>query len=193
MAIDHVGVIGAGTSGNCVAVLSALAGLKVTLIDSNAAFLERSFQNCKIKLDYLVKTRVLSEQERLNVAARIRPTVHLSALGDTNIVIETEIERLVTKEKLLRIIDAIVPPETIIVYEASLMSVTQAGSAFIRSDKFIGVKLVAMPPGIEVVHTLDTSEVTNRKLKEFLALLEQNSLHIEAFKVGEVYEVTRHS
>ena len=64
MKIESVGIIGAGTMGNGIAQVCAVAGLNVVMIDVNKAAVERGITNIKRSLDRLIKKETLTEAQK---------------------------------------------------------------------------------------------------------------------------------
>ena len=54
MSMQHIGVIGAGTLGNGIAHICAVAGLRVTMVDVSDAAVERGIKALSGSLDRLV-------------------------------------------------------------------------------------------------------------------------------------------
>jgi len=63
MDIKNVSVIGAGTMGNGIAHVFAQTGFNVTLVDVNAAQLERAIATISKNLDRQVSKGVLTEEQ----------------------------------------------------------------------------------------------------------------------------------
>ena len=87
MAIETVGVIGAGTMGNGIAQVCALAGLQAIVQDVNAAALERALKTISGSLDRSVRKGALTEEAKAQVMARIRTTTEAGDLAQADLVI----------------------------------------------------------------------------------------------------------
>lgn len=62
---QHVGVIGAGTMGNGIAQVCALAGLDVTMLDVSEEALGRGISTIAASLDRQVKKEKLAPRARI--------------------------------------------------------------------------------------------------------------------------------
>ena len=65
MAIEKVGVIGAGTMGNGIAQVCALKGIAVTMVDINDAAVQKGIATVSGSLDRLIKKGTLSAADRM--------------------------------------------------------------------------------------------------------------------------------
>ncbi len=61
VSIQSVGVIGAGTMGNGIAQVCAIAGLDVVMVDINDAAVQRDLEQISKSLDRLVKKSDLND------------------------------------------------------------------------------------------------------------------------------------
>jgi len=64
VSIQSVGVIGAGTMGNGIAQVCAVAGLNVVMVDINDAAVERGLSQISKSLDRLVKKETLTPEAK---------------------------------------------------------------------------------------------------------------------------------
>jgi 3-hydroxybutyryl-CoA dehydrogenase len=72
MKIKSVGIIGAGTMGNGIAQVCAVAGLDVVMIDVNEAAIDRGMANIQRSLDRLIKKEALTEAQKEQALKRIK-------------------------------------------------------------------------------------------------------------------------
>ncbi|MBF2938145.1 3-hydroxyacyl-CoA dehydrogenase, partial [Pseudomonas aeruginosa] len=84
-------------------------------------------------------------QNRLRVAER------LEQLGDCELVVEAIVERLEAKQELLRRLEAIVAPETILASNTSSLSITAIAAACERPQRVAGFHFFNPVPLMRVV------------------------------------------
>ena len=146
-----VGVVGAGTMGNGIAQVFALAGHDVTLNDLDQKFLDRGLAAVKDVADASV--------------ARIKPSLDLAALKDCGLVIEAATENQKLKCELFGKLDNLCGPDTILATNTSTISVTAIAGATKRPGKVIGMHFMNPVPVmqlVEIVRGLGTlPEVTD--------------------------------
>ena len=81
MKIQSVGVIGAGTMGNGIAQVCAVAGLDVVMVDINEAAVTRGLDQISKSLDRLVKKEVLTTEAK-DAALKVVPLMKTSRALD---------------------------------------------------------------------------------------------------------------
>src|SRR5260221_4464238 len=79
--IKTVAVLGAGTMGNGIAHVFARAGYNVILRDVQESFLQRGMETIGKNLDREVKKGKLTEAEKPQVLARLKPVTDFAAVG----------------------------------------------------------------------------------------------------------------
>ena len=164
MTIQSVGVIGAGTMGNGIAQVCAVAGLDVVMVDINAAAVERGITQINKSLDRLVKKEVLSMAAKDAALQRIKGSVSYNDLKGLQLVIEAATENQSNKEKILHQADEIVGPDTIIATNTSSLSITKLAALDSHPARFIGMHFFNPPPLmalVEVIRGLQTSDQTH--------------------------------
>jgi len=72
VSIQSVGVIGAGTMGNGIAQVCAVAGLNVVMVDINDAAVERGLSQISKSLDRLVKKETLTPEAKKRRSKRLK-------------------------------------------------------------------------------------------------------------------------
>lgn len=164
MKIESVGVIGAGTMGNGIAQVCALAGLKVVMLDINDAAVERGFTQIKRSLDRMLKKETLTAEQKDLALQRIQGSTSYADLNGLSLVIEAATENQAIKEKILQQIDETVGKETIIATNTSSLSITQLAALNSLPERFIGMHFFNPPPLmalVEVIRGLQTSDETH--------------------------------
>src|SRR6056297_2028385 len=113
MAIERIGVVGAGQMGNGIAHVCAVAGYEVLLNDISQDAIDKAISTIERNLDRQVSRERISEAEKATAMARISTTQTLTDLGPTDLIIEAATERETVKQEIF---DALLPhlkPETI--------------------------------------------------------------------------------
>jgi len=161
---SSIGVIGAGTMGNGIAQVCAVAGLAVTLLDVNDAALKRGMDNITRNLDRLVAKAKLTTGTRDAVLARITTGLDYNALRSADIVIEAATENLELKLKILRQVGSCVGKDVLIATNTSSISITQLGAVLDAPERFIGIHFFNPVPVmslLEVIRGVQTSDATH--------------------------------
>jgi len=154
MAIETVGVVGAGQMGNGIAHVMALAGYDVRLNDVDEAALGAALDTIKRNMDRQVSREKITEAERDEALARIATTGTLADLGATDLVIEAATENERVKEKIFESLLPHLKPETILTSNTSSISITRLASRTDRPEKFMGFHFMNPVPVMQLVELI---------------------------------------
>lgn len=164
MQIQSVGIIGAGTMGNGIAQVCAVAGLNVVMVDINNSAVERGLAQISKSLDRLVKKETISAEDKEAALKRIKGSTSYEDFRGLQLVIEAATENQAIKEKILHQVDEIVGQETIIATNTSSLSITKLAALDSSPSRFIGMHFFNPPPLmalVEVIRGLQTSDATH--------------------------------
>ncbi|SFO82518.1 3-hydroxybutyryl-CoA dehydrogenase [Tranquillimonas alkanivorans] len=154
MEIETVGVVGAGQMGNGIAHVFALAGYGVLLTDISQESLDRGRQVIERNLDRQVSREKISAEDRDAALARIRTTLTLSDLGQTDLVIEAATERETVKTAIFEDLVPHLKPNTILTSNTSSISITRLASRTDRPEKFMGFHFMNPVPVMQLVELI---------------------------------------
>jgi len=181
MAIQTVGVVGAGTMGNGIAHVFARNGYQVILCDVEQKFLDRALATITKNLDRELAKAKISESQKAETLKRISPVVDSAALGGCDFIIEAASEKLEIKAELFRTLDRICPPEVILASNTSSISITKLAATTSRPDKVIGMHFFNPVPVmklVEVVRGLATSGETFQTVRELAIKIEKTPVEV---------------
>lgn len=153
MANETVAVIGAGTMGNGIAEVFAVAGYAVRLYDATEAALERGLQAIAERVKKRAERGRLAEDPAA-VLARIAPMAALEEAAGAALVIEAVVERLDVKREVFRTLDAACGPETILATNTSSLSVTEIAAATTRPERVVGLHFFNPAPVMPLVEVI---------------------------------------
>jgi 3-hydroxybutyryl-CoA dehydrogenase len=180
MNLSTIGVIGAGTMGNGIAQISAAAGLAVVMVDVSDAALARGMGAIGGSLDRLVKKDKLKAAERDAVLARVRPATDYAQLSSADLVIEAATENLEIKRGILQRADSLMRNDAVLATNTSSISITTLAAATSHPERFIGMHFfnpVPLMPLVELIRGLLTSESTQARAAEFIAVIGKTAIN----------------
>ena len=154
MAIQTVGVIGAGQMGNGIAHVLSQSGYSVLLNDVNQDALDRAVERVRKNMDRQFRSRKISEDEINSAMGRIKTTLDLTELGTSDLIIEAATEDESVKQKIF---DSVLPhlkPETILTSNTSSISITRLASRTDRPEKFMGFHFMNPVPVMQLVELI---------------------------------------
>ncbi len=163
MSIKTVGVIGAGTMGNGIAQVCAMAGLKVIMQDIADAPLQQGLETIAGSLDRMIKKEKISESDKQNALSKITTATALDALADVDIVIEAATENESLKLQIFEQLDRVCKKAAILASNTSSISLTRIAGATQLAERVIGMHFmnpVPMMALVEIIRALQTSDET---------------------------------
>jgi len=163
MSIEQIAVIGAGTMGNGIAQVCAVAGYQVLLVDVSDAALERGVATLSKNLERQVSKGTLDADKAAAAKTRIRTSTDYAQLSSAQLVIEAATESLQLKQRILQQVAANVAADCLIATNTSSLSVTQLAASIEHPERFIGVHFfnpVPMMALVEIIRGLQTSDST---------------------------------
>jgi 3-hydroxybutyryl-CoA dehydrogenase len=165
MNLQNIGVIGAGTMGNGIAQVCAMAGFNVTLLDISESALQKAVATVGKNLDRQIAKQTLTLEQKQATLDKIRISTDYSVLHDAQLVIEAATENLDLKLRVLQQIAAQVGSECVIASNTSSLSITQLAASVSQPERFIGLHFFNPVPVmglIEVIRGLQTSDATHQ-------------------------------
>lgn len=161
MTMKHIGVIGAGTMGNGIAQVCAMAGLRVTMIDVSDDAVQRGIKTLSTSLDRLVSKEKLAARQRDEALTLVEGSTDYASIAGADLVIEAATENLELKLRILRQIDALVTERAIIATNTSSISITQLAAVMKNPGRFIGMHFfnpVPLMALLEIIRGLQTED-----------------------------------
>lgn len=154
MAIQTVGVIGAGQMGNGIAHVFALAGFDVLMTDISQDALTKAIARVDHNLQRQVARDRITEADKQAALGRIQTTLKLPELGQCDLVIEAATERESVKHAIFEDLLPHLKPETILASNTSSISITRLASRTDRPEKFMGVHFMNPVPIMQLVELI---------------------------------------
>lgn len=155
-----VGVVGTGTMATGIAEVFARKGFEVVLRARTAEKADAAVGRVRKSLDRQVTKGRLSEEDRDQTLARIRPVDDFAALADCDLVIEAVAEELAVKQAVFGALDAVVKPGAVLATTTSSLPVISCAAATSRPSDVVGLHFFNPAPVmklVEVVHTISTA------------------------------------
>jgi len=180
--IKKIGVIGAGTMGHGIALVSARSGYDVVITDVNKRFVKEGIRKIEKFLSESIKKGKMTEYEKNKVLSKIKGSINLIDVKDCDFIIEAIVENANLKKKLFRELDNLCPQNTIFASNTSTISITEMASATRRPDKFIGMHFMNPAPImklVEIIRGLKTSNETIKIIKEVAQKMEKIPIEVK--------------
>ena len=182
MQIQTVGIVGAGTMGNGIAQACATSGIRVVMVDVSEAAVHKGLATIASSLDRLIKKDKLTPADKDAALARIQGSAQYEDLKGAQLVIEAATENLELKLRILRQLDGLLPPDTLVASNTSSISITQLAAVTSRADRFIGMHFfnpVPMMALVEIIRGLQTSDATHAAVRDLALALGKSPITVK--------------
>lgn len=141
--ILKVAIIGGGTMGSAIAICCADAGFPVTLIEADAAALDRTARTLQQHYEASAKRSNLPASEVEARLARIARSTSIADACDADLVIEAVIEDLALKQKVFAALDRAAKPEAILATNTSYLDIDALAAATQGPERVVGLHFFA--------------------------------------------------
>ncbi|MBX3627387.1 MAG: enoyl-CoA hydratase/isomerase family protein [Rhizobacter sp.] len=160
--VKHVGIIGAGTMGGGIAMNFANVGIKITLVETAQAALDRGLGVIRKNYENSAKKGRFTQDEVEKRMALITGTLDMEKLADCDLVIEAVFENMAVKKEIFGKLDRIVKQGAVLATNTSALDVNEiASAATSRPEAVVGMHFFS-PANVmkllEVVRGAKTSD-----------------------------------
>jgi 3-hydroxybutyryl-CoA dehydrogenase len=184
MAIERIGVIGAGQMGTGISHVLALAGYDVMLDDVNKEALSRALERIEKNMQRQVAKGSIADEAVGPALQRIRTTQSLDDLKDRDLVIEAATEDEAVKKKIFQDLRNRISDKAIIATNTSSISVTRLAAATDRPENFIGLHFMNPVPVmqlVEVIRGIATNDMTFQAALDIVKKTGKTAAYAEDF------------
>ncbi len=137
--VKKVGILGAGMMGAGIAIVSAMAGIEVVLIDREQEAADKGKAYVEGYLDKGIKRRKTTPEKKEAVLGLITATTDYEALKGADLIIEAVFEDVGIKGEVTKKVEAVVGEDCIFATNTSTLPITELAKASQRPGQFIGI------------------------------------------------------
>jgi 3-hydroxyacyl-CoA dehydrogenase/enoyl-CoA hydratase/3-hydroxybutyryl-CoA epimerase len=169
--VQKVGIIGAGMMGAGIALVSALAGIHVVLIDSTQEAADKGKSYTTSYMDKGISRKKATEEKKETVLGLINATTDYAALAGCDLIVEAVFEDVGVKAEVTKKVQAVVGPDCIFATNTSTLPITELAKASNDADKFIGIHFFSPVDKMllgEIIKGKETGDVAVAKALDFV-------------------------
>ena len=137
--VEKIGILGAGMMGAGISYVSALAGIKVVLLDMKEEDAQKGKIHAENLLNIGIKRKKIDEKKKSAVLDLICPTTKFEDLKDCDLIVEAVFEDPAVKAEVTKKAEAIIDKNCIFASNTSTLPITSLASASERPEQFIGI------------------------------------------------------
>ncbi len=174
MAIQSIGVVGAGQMGNGIAQVAASKGIPVIMVDIAEAALQKGMATIESSCDRIIKKGGMTDTDKKSLLSKIKTSTSTADLKDCDIVIEAATENVDLKLKIFRELDQVCKPTALLCSNTSSISITKIAAATKRPEKVAGMHFMNPVPLmtlVELIRGIQTSDETFTQVKSLTETL----------------------
>jgi 3-hydroxybutyryl-CoA dehydrogenase len=176
--IHHVAIIGAGTMGQGIAEVCAIAGYTVSLYDIQADLTKMARGNIRKSLEGAVARGKITETQKNEAIGRIQTVGDFRKL-QVDLAIEAIVEKLEVKQKIFLELEKINAMNCILVSNTSSIPITQIAAVLKHRQRFAGLHFFNPAPKmklVEIIRGAATSDNTISILVSFIESVSKSSI-----------------
>jgi 3-hydroxybutyryl-CoA dehydrogenase len=157
VAVERVGVVGAGTMGSGIAQIAALGGYETRLHDPVPAALDAGIERLREALGKGARRGGWSEAEAEAAAGRVSPARDLAGLAGCDLVVEAAPEDLALKRELFAGLAEVCGEEAILASNTSSLRIADIGAEVPRPERVVGMHFFNPPARMKLVEVVATA------------------------------------
>ena len=172
MEIKKVCIVGMGTMGSQIGIVSAGGGYQTSMVDTSEEKVAAGLTTIYLFLENRVKKGKLGREKMDEILALITAEMDMAkACRDADLVIEAVHENIDAKKAVFERLDSLCKVGALFASNTSTLWITEISSATMRPEKCIGAHFLipaALTPLVEVVRGVQTSDTTHDTIVDFL-------------------------
>ncbi|MDB4968704.1 MAG: hbdA [Myxococcales bacterium] len=157
MTLRSIGIVGTGAMGRGIAEVCAAHGLETTLVKATPGALDGPRRYIAESLGRAVKKGKLTPEALDDTLGRLTLTSDLDALSSCDVVVESIIEDLDRKRRLLADVEARVTPATVLASNTSSLPLGLLADSLRAPNRFVGLHFFSPVPAMKLVEVATTS------------------------------------
>lgn len=161
MEIKKIGIAGAGIMGASMSQIFAKYGYDVTVYDAFEQALEKGKELVKINQTAAVESGEATREEADRIISSLKFTSDINDLKDSDIVIESIIEKLDIKQEFWHKLSHLARPDAILTTNTSGLSIDAIAKDIVGKHRFLGMHWMNpshLIPCIEIIRGTETDD-----------------------------------
>lgn len=164
MAVERIGIVGAGTMGAGIALTALYADMEVILYDLYPEMLEKAQEY----IEKFLKKRKISDR-----IGKLTLTEELGDMAQTQVVIEAVLEDLALKQEIFAHLDEICSDDTILATNTSTIAVTRIAADTAHPQRVAGMHFFNPAPLMQLVEVIKAAQSSHATIETLVKLANQ--------------------
>jgi 3-hydroxybutyryl-CoA dehydrogenase len=166
----NLGVVGAGTMGAGIAQAGLTAGMRVVLCDPGPGALDRGIERIAQGIETGRQKGLWATDAGTSMASHLVTSTDLASLSSCDLVIEAAPEELPLKQRIIREVGAITPPDAVIASNTSSIPITMIAAGALHPAQVVGLHFFNPVPLMHLVEAIPAAQTAPETLGRATAL-----------------------
>ncbi len=169
--VKKLGVLGAGMMGAGITLVSAMAGIKVVLIDQDQAAADRGKDYTATYMDKGIARKKATPEKKEAALNLITATTDYAALKGCDLIVEAVFEDPKIKAEVTAKVEAVVSEDCIFATNTSTLPISELAKASKRPEQYIGIHFFSPVEKmllVEIIKGKETGDVAVAKALDFV-------------------------
>ncbi len=171
--VTKVGVLGAGMMGAGIALVSAMAGIEVVLLDQSLEAAEKGKAYTATYMDKGIARKKATPEKKEAVLGQITATDDYAALAGCDLIVEAVFEDPKIKAEVTAKVLEVVPEDCIFASNTSTLPISELAKASSKPEQFIGIHFFSPVEKMMLVEIIKGRETGDRAVAKALDYVRQ--------------------
>lgn len=160
-AIERVAIVGTGQMGPGIAVATTLAGIRTTLIGRSGDSIVRGLATYDAAVAFMREHEAISREQALAARQQLSTCTDLAAVSAADLIVESIVEHLPTKQDFFAELEALCSPDTVITSNTSGLRISDIAAKMRQPERAVTTHFwnpAHLMPLVEVIQGERTHE-----------------------------------
>lgn len=157
--LKKVGIIGAGTMGQDIAIIVSKYGIDVFFIDLTEERVKEIFNEISLRLDEIISKWGITKSEKRAIMSRISGSIDYNDISDCDLIIEsisskkagTSVEQ---RKAVFRKVESVVSKDAVITSNTSTMMISELAQVLDYPERAVGLHFITPAISVDIVEVV---------------------------------------
>lgn len=157
--LKKVGIVGAGTMGQDIAVIISKQGIDVVFIDLTEGRIEEIFDEISIRLDDIISKWGMTKSEKRAIISRIKGSVDYNDISDCDLVIESISSKkagssVLQRKEVFKRVESVINKDAVITSNTSTLMISDLAQVLDHPERAVGLHFITPAISVDIVEVV---------------------------------------